>query len=489
MARTPLRTHAITAARSNATERAASRRPSRRATITALLVADVAAAVLAVAAAVAAARWLGLDAQRDALALTVAFVALAPAAFRLARLYPGIGVTDAGELGRLSVATGGVWAALLPALAITGGRDGVGLGLLSMAVALLAVPSLRWVLRDAASVLPWWGVPVVLLGAGRRASGIVRDLDDRPRRLLRPVAAFDDDPDLHGGSVDGVPVLGRLADAVSLADEGIRHALVTEYEGTTAEIRERIDVQALRFPSLIVLTGSARPTVSGAGVLSIGRGYGVELRQPRLLARNLFYKRLLDLVLLVPAGLVAIPIVGVAALVVRAVNYGNPFYTQERVGLNGQRFQVIKLRTMYLDAEERLARYLDENPEAREEWRRSYKLRHDTRILPGIGHFLRSTSLDELPQLWNIARGEMSFVGPRPFPPYHLDAFGSEFRQVRQQVMPGLTGLWQISARSDSDLEIQERLDRYYIDTWSLGADLAILARTPAAVLSRRGAH
>lgn len=487
MARTPIQSHAVMAARSK--KRAVSGWPSRRITVAALLAADVVAAALAVAGSLVAARWLGLEAQRDALVLTVAFVALAPVAFQLARLYPGIGVTDVGELRRLSVATTGVWAALLPALAISGGRDGVGLGVLALGVTLMAVPSVRWVVRDLASDLPWWGVPVVLLGAGRRASGLVRDLDDHPRPMLRPVAAFDDDPDLHGGTVDGVPVLGRLTDAVSLVDAGVRHALMTDYDGTTADIREWIDVQALRFPSLIVITGSERPTRSWACVLSVGRGFGVEVRQPRLLARNLFFKRLLDLVLLVPAGLVAIPIVGVAALVVRAVNYGNPFYTQERVGLNGERFHVIKLRTMYLDAEERLARYLDENPEAHEEWRRSYKLRHDTRILPGVGHFLRSSSLDELPQLWNIARGEMSFVGPRPFPPYHLDAFGSDFRRLRQQVMPGLTGLWQISARSDSDLDIQERLDRRYIHTWSLGTDLAILARTPAAVLSRRGAH
>jgi lipopolysaccharide/colanic/teichoic acid biosynthesis glycosyltransferase len=144
---------------------------------------------------------------------------------------------------------------------------------------------------------------------------------------------------------------------------------------------------------------------------------------------------------------------------------------------------------MYPDAEHLLERYLDENPDEREHWKHFFKLRHDPRILPGIGHLLRKTSLDELPQFWNIIRGEMSLVGPRPFPLYHMNSFGEEFRNLRQSVPPGLTGFWQISERSDADLEVQEHLDTYYIRNWSPWLDLYILANTVKVVAMPRGAY
>jgi lipopolysaccharide/colanic/teichoic acid biosynthesis glycosyltransferase len=200
-------------------------------------------------------------------------------------------------------------------------------------------------------------------------------------------------------------------------------------------------------------------------------------------------KRSLDLAVVVPSAIVALPIVLLSALWIVVVSPGNPFYYQRREGLNGREIKVWKLRTMFPDADVLLQRHLAKDASAREEWHTRFKLTRDPRILPGVGAFLRRTSLDELPQLWNIVRGDMSFVGPRPFPEYHLAAFDEEFRQLRRSVKPGLTGPWQIGARADGDLEVQRRLDLMYVENASLRLDLEILFKTPIAVLRGKGAY
>lgn len=144
---------------------------------------------------------------------------------------------------------------------------------------------------------------------------------------------------------------------------------------------------------------------------------------------------------------------------------------------------------MFQNADQRLEALLSEDEEARAEWDRHYKLRSDPRILPGVGNFLRMFSLDELPQLLNVLKGDMSLVGPRPFPLYHLEAMDPAFRARRSTAIPGITGLWQISGRSTADIQRQQDLDKFYIDNRSFWLDGQIIIGTAAAVFSRNGAY
>jgi lipopolysaccharide/colanic/teichoic acid biosynthesis glycosyltransferase len=177
------------------------------------------------------------------------------------------------------------------------------------------------------------------------------------------------------------------------------------------------------------------------------------------------------------------------AVWIRLQSPGPAFFRQQREGQNGRRLTIYKLRTMHDGAPRLLDQYLDSHPAERESWYQYYKLKKDPRVIPGIGVFLRRYSLDELPQLWNVLRGDMSLVGPRPFPYYHLESFPAAFRALRASVMPGITGFWQVSERSDGNLVIQEAEDTYYIRNWSVWLDIYILLKTVSGFLSPKGAY
>ena len=199
-------------------------------------------------------------------------------------------------------------------------------------------------------------------------------------------------------------------------------------------------------------------------------------------------KRALDLAIGLIAGLCALPLIAIFGAMIYAIDKGPIFYAQPRLGLNGRIVKTWKLRSMYQDSQARLDRHLAENAEAAAEWKQFFKLKRDPRILPKVGPFIRTFSIDELPQIWNIICGELSVVGPRIFPEYHMKAFSPEFQQLRLSVQPGLTGLWQTSVRSEGDLVQQETLDRTYIRNWSLWLDIDMIYRTFGAVLGAKGA-
>lgn len=199
-------------------------------------------------------------------------------------------------------------------------------------------------------------------------------------------------------------------------------------------------------------------------------------------------KRALDLILAIPLALLSLPVTLAAAITVKLISPGPAFFVQEREGLGSRRIRVWKIRTMVPDAVARLEKLLASDAQARAEWQRYMKLKNDPRVIPYIGRFLRRTSIDELPQLWSVIKGEMSLVGPRVFVNYHLERFPVEFRVIRRQVLPGLTGLWQVTTHSNGDLQAQAEADTYYICNWSIWLDFWILLRTISVVIRGHGA-
>ena len=199
------------------------------------------------------------------------------------------------------------------------------------------------------------------------------------------------------------------------------------------------------------------------------------------------HQRTLDLAVAVPLLILLAPVLGLIALAVWINDGGSVFYGQMRIGRHGRSFRCWKFRSMVTDSDAVLAKVLAASPEARAEWARDHKLRRDPRIT-WVGRFLRSTSLDELPQLWNVLRGEMSLVGPRPIVVAEVGRYGARFHEYCT-CRPGITGLWQVSGRNDTSYRRRVAIDAVYARRASLALDLAILARTVPAVLLRRGSY
>jgi exopolysaccharide biosynthesis polyprenyl glycosylphosphotransferase len=198
----------------------------------------------------------------------------------------------------------------------------------------------------------------------------------------------------------------------------------------------------------------------------------------RMLLKS-FLDRSVGIVLLVCAA----PIIGISALLVRLTSRGKAFFPQHRVGLDGDTFTMFKLRSMVADAEDRKAELLD----LTDRDGLMFKMHADPRITP-VGKVLRRFSIDELPQLWNVVKGDMSLVGPRPPLPAEYEAYHDAVHR-RLRVRPGLTGLWQVSGRADLTWEESVRMDLRYVDNWSIALDLQILWKTARAVLKGSGAY
>ncbi len=410
-----------------------------------------------------------------------------PLAYYWVGLYPGHGIGAVQRLRARAYATLFVFGILLTWNYIFEDRQwSRGVLLLTLFFALIIPPALDALLRKNLIARGVCGEPVVILGGGRTGALVTKTLQRESDLGFVPVGILDDDSQKWGTHVHGIRVVGPLSSIGAF--EGRAKVVLIAIPGMNRERLAEL-VQKLSFPNVIII-----PDLFGIQSLwirsrDLGGVLGLEVRKNLLISSNRLLKRILDYAIAVPLFVVTAPFLAACAVGIKVISPGPVFFRQEREGQSGKRITIHKLRTMYPDAERVLGQYLEESPLEKANWQQFYKLKKDPRILPGIGWFLRRYSLDELPQLWNVLRGDMSLVGPRPFPYYHLNSFSDNFRGLRASVMPGLTGLWQVSERSDGDLKVQEVEDTYYIRNWSLWLDIYILLRTVQTLLLPKGAY
>lgn len=450
--------------------------------------ADALAVFLSAAAAVLARYALGGDFTLGFYLTMVPALAILPAAFALSGLYSVVALHPAIELQRIVRAT--TVSYILLAASTFFARDAEAYSrailLASWALTLVAVPVGRLAARHAFGKRDWWGEAAIVLGGGPAAQAVSRILRERPSIGLRPVGLLDDlAPDRPDPAA--APYLGPLSRAPQLAAGGLRYAIIAMPGLPSARLADAVETYASRFPNVLIIPDLFGISSLGVETRDFGGVLGVAVRH-RLLDRvPRLAKRAFDVAL--SAALLAIlaPFLAIIAISIWTMSPGPVLYSHRRLGLGGREFAAWKFRSMVQDGERVLDRYLRDHPEMRAEWDRDRKLRRDPRIT-GIGRFLRKTSLDELPQLWNVLRGEMSLVGPRPIVKAEVERYGPKY-SLYCKVRPGITGLWQVSGRNKTTYARRVELDEFYVRNWSIWLDIYILTRTAGVVLTGDGAY
>jgi len=421
--------------------------------------------------------------------LTIFFIA-----YSISGLYPGIGMTPIEELRRTTRSSSSVVVALslIAFLTQTGMKYSRLAFVLFWILTLIIVPVNRLIARRLGYSLGIWGEPFALIGFGPQGQRILRFLQQNRLYGIKPVVIMNgqDHSEMDPDKEIGLPEINAsilVNDKMFLARSGIRSAILVPTE-IPASLRDAlVDEQQFGLKKLILI--SSLNWIGGTAVVAHDMGglLGLEVERNLLDAPQRLFKRFVDLCITALGGLVGFPILLLCAVLIHLDSSGPIFYRQERIGKDGKKFRLWKFRTMVPNADEILEKYLSKNPELREEWETSHKLKKDPRVTR-VGKILRKFSLDELPQLINILAGEMSLVGPRPIVADEVKFYEESFR-LYTQVLPGLTGLWQVSGRSDTSYRYRVSLDEYYIRHWSIWMDIYILIRTVWVVIKRSGAY
>ncbi len=359
------------------------------------------------------------------------------------------------------------------------------------AISLLYLPLIRMVAKKVLRRLGFLKRRVLILGAGETGKLIVRALKKEPNYGYEIKGFLDDDPGKFGREMEGVKIHKGTDRAATYINRCGIDDLVIAMPGAGKERLQGL-INGLQHKVDRILFV---PDIFGIAVLGTNlqhffheEAFAFEMKNNLASPFNIFLKRSFDIlmsILLLPLLLFPVALI---SLLIRIDSPGRAIFSQERVGRRGKTFRCYKFRTMFDDAEDRLEGLLQDDPEVKNRWEQNWKLNDDPRVTK-IGWFLRTTSLDELPQILNVLKGEMSFVGPRPVTQDEIDIHYREMAELCFSVLPGITGLWQVSGRSNTSYDYRIALDSWYVRNWNLWLDIVILFKTVRIVIRKEGAY
>lgn len=346
----------------------------------------------------------------------------------------------------------------------------------------------RYSVKHLLVLAKFWQKPVLLIGAGVAAELIADAYEEDPLKGYKIVGIIEDN---HlRPLIQRYPLVGKISDAKDVIKKSKIKEVVIASSGIEREQLLNLVYQLQPFVHNITIA----PDVYGIPVTNLQvdtlfkqKTVMLKIQNNLLRPYNRLLKRLFDIFSCSIILLLTSPLLLAISVMIKLTSKGPVVFAHKRIGRNGKLFPCYKFRTMIPNAEAVLEQYLLEHPKIREEWEKEFKLKDDPRITK-IGKFLRRTSLDELPQLFNILKGEMSLVGPRPIVTEEISKY-REFIRDYYMVRPGLTGLWQVSGRSDIGYDSRVQLDSWYVRNWSFWMDIMMLLKTVKIVLSKTGAY
>ena len=355
------------------------------------------------------------------------------------------------------------------------------------ATVFVALPVFRNLSKALLNKLGVWAMPCVIIGDAQNAKDALNAINSEPSTGFDVQAIVLPSDESKAKPINGIPTLSK-SEFLARSNEFYKVFIALEkHENCLRDswIRQLSKIGLLNIsvvPALrgIPLYGTDISNFFSHEVMMLRIKNNLNRRSSRMV------KRLFDIVASAVLLLLLSPVFAYIGWKVSR-DGGSATYGHERVGLNGKKFKCLKFRSMVMNSKEVLENLLATNHEARAEWEKEFKLKNDPRITP-IGQLLRKTSLDELPQLWNVFKGEMSLVGPRPVIDEELLRYGEDVLYYNL-AKPGMSGLWQVSGRSDTDYDTRVYLDSWYVKNWSLWYDIVILFKTVGVVLKREGAY
>ena len=347
----------------------------------------------------------------------------------------------------------------------------------------------RYIVKKILEKMQLLQIPVLIIGAGKTAELLVQGIINDAGMGYKLIGLLEDNC-VQKGILNHFPVLGKFADAEKvIRDTGVQHVFIAA-PGLQQDKLTRLiyKVQPL-VKNMGIIPNLVCVPMGGIEVESLFNEKLMLLRLKNNLARplNRYIKTMFDFVVTLVGTVMISPVLLFIALWIYKDSPGPVIFKHMRIGKNGKAFPCYKFRSMCVDAKAKLEELLETDPEAKAEWERDFKLRNDPRVTKS-GAFLRKTSLDELPQIFNVLKGEMSLVGPRPIIQEELERYG-EYVGDYLMVKPGITGMWQVSGRSDIDYEERVLLDSWYVRNWSVWTDIVMLFKTFKVVLLRKGAY
>ena len=361
--------------------------------------------------------------------------------------------------------------------------------LFSWSYALLLLPLMRAAVKRAINRAGQWQKETIIIGSGKNAMEAYAALQSEEILGYNVQAFISTDDENNPPSVNGVPVIKQQDINWQTIDrDNVQFIVATEFEQQVVRDTWLKFLSKMNCRSISVIPTLRGVPLYGTDMSFIFSHEVMILRVSNSLAKrsSRFLKRGFDIVVASLLLLFLAPVFGLLCYMVKR-DGGNAIYGHERIGQNGEKFKCLKFRSMVTNSKEVLEQLLATSAEARAEWDKDFKLKKDPRIT-SIGGFLRKTSLDELPQLWNVIRGEMSLVGPRPVIEAGLERYAGDV-DYYLMAKPGMTGLWQVSGRNDIDYDTRVYFDSWYVKNWALWTDIAILFKTAGVVLRRDGAY